>query len=276
LTRLGSFVSDLREGRSGRLTIGYFASAGTAWMPRLAKSLVEEFPELVLELRMNELPDGSSGAQQPDIDLVVETDHTAEVVVPQGYRHQPLVLDPYVVIVHRDHPLALLDSVAVAALADETWVDNDAGNGPCRKVVVNACGAAGFSPRFAVQAQDHYTAIAFVAHGLGVTVVPRLTTVDLPATVRAVRLTDPEPSRQISFLVRESVLTSPVAARALERLTAFAAAAGDGAGSDGVRRASQAGTGSAATTLPRNGSSSSGNGSAWTTVSPVTARVSTT
>lgn len=252
LSRLGSFVSDLQKGRSGRLTIGYFPSAGPAWMPRLARSLVEEFPDLVLELTLNELPEGASIAQQPDIDLVSESDRTA-VVVPQGYRQMQLALDPYVVIVSRTHALARRRAVPLASLAEETWVDNDAGNGPCRRVVMNACGAAGFSPRFSVQAQDHYTAIAFVAHGMGITVVPRLTTVDLPSTVRALRLTDPEPIRQISLLVRESVLTSPVAARALELLSEFASAA---SGSSGA--------------------SSAGSGRAWTTVSPVTARVSTT
>ena len=36
LTRLGTVVADLREGRTGRLTVGYFASAGAAWMPWVA------------------------------------------------------------------------------------------------------------------------------------------------------------------------------------------------------------------------------------------------
>ena len=51
------------------------------------------------------------------------------------------------------------------------------------RLVVAACSAAGFRPRFSVQAQDHYTAIGFVAAGIGVSVLPGLAARSLPATV---------------------------------------------------------------------------------------------
>src|SRR5690349_7462778 len=35
--RLDQVVTDLRDGRSGRLSIGYFSSAGATWMPSLVK-----------------------------------------------------------------------------------------------------------------------------------------------------------------------------------------------------------------------------------------------
>ena len=31
--RADQLVADLRDGRSGRLSIGYFAAAGASWMP---------------------------------------------------------------------------------------------------------------------------------------------------------------------------------------------------------------------------------------------------
>ena len=46
------------------------------------------------------------------------------------------------------------------------------------------CEAAGFHPRYAVQAQDHYTAIAFVKAGVGITLVPELAAHVIPKTVR--------------------------------------------------------------------------------------------
>ena len=48
--RVESVVADLREGRSGRLTVGYFSSAGAAWMPRLVKRLTKELPDITVEL----------------------------------------------------------------------------------------------------------------------------------------------------------------------------------------------------------------------------------
>ena len=56
-------------------------------------------------------------------------------------------------------------SIALADLRGETWVSNDYPRAYGHRLVVAACSAAGFRPRFSVQAQDHYTAIGFVGAG---------------------------------------------------------------------------------------------------------------
>jgi DNA-binding transcriptional LysR family regulator len=221
LTRLGAVVGDLREGRTGRLTVGYFASAGSVWMPQMARALMDEFPHLLLELTLNEVPE-ETPSRQPDIDLIIES-VTERPAVPAGYRRVHLADDPYVVVVHHTHPAAGRQSMPLVELAEDDWVDNDYANAPCRRILMNACDAAGFAPRYVVQAQDHHTALAFVAEGIGVTVVPRLAAADLPASVRAVRLTGPEPVRRISLLLRRSVMVSPPATRATTLLSEYAA-----------------------------------------------------
>ena len=67
--RLDAVVADLRDGRSGRLSIGYFSSAGANWMPSLVKRLTAEFPDLVLELVLNEV---EQRVPRLDIDLVID------------------------------------------------------------------------------------------------------------------------------------------------------------------------------------------------------------
>lgn len=219
LTRLGSVIADLREGRTGRLTVGYFASAGAVWMPQIAKTLMDEFPELLLELLLSELPEDAVPLN-PDIDLVNGPQY-GEHEPPAGYHRRPLIDDPFVAVVHSGHPLAMLDTIPLAELSAEAWVDNDFADGQCRHIMMSACSAAGFVPRFVVQAQDHYTAIAFVAAGVGVTVLPQLATVDAPKTVRTIRLSDPEPVRRISLLVKESLAGNPVAERAVQLLSEY-------------------------------------------------------
>ena len=86
-------------------------------------------------------------------------------------------------IVPRGHHLAEAGSVALADLRGETWVSNDFPRSHGHRLVVAACSAAGFRPRFSVQAQDHYTAIGFVGAGIGVSVLPGLAARSLPATV---------------------------------------------------------------------------------------------
>ena len=83
---------------------------------------------------------------------------------------------------------------------------------------VSACEAAGFTPRFAIQAEDHHTALEFVGAGVGISLMPRLTTTQLPKEVRAIAVTSPKPVRRISLLVRESAAPNRAAERAVELL----------------------------------------------------------
>jgi DNA-binding transcriptional LysR family regulator len=221
LSRLDAVITDLREGRTGRLVVGYFASAGAAWMPRVAKALTTEFPELVLELVLSELPDDVA-PHSLDINLVNGSLHD-EHDPPAGYHRRHLSEDPFVVLVDPQHPMAEREVIGLAELSQEAWVDNEVQEGQSRQIVLSACSAAGFAPRYIVQAQDHYTAMAFVAAGVGITVLPRLAAIEAPRNVRAIRLSDPEPVRRISLLVKESLAGNPVAERAVQLLTDYTA-----------------------------------------------------
>lgn len=214
LTKLDSVVTDLREGRSGRLTIGYFASAGAEWMPRLARRLAAELPDLTLELVLNEVP--RRGGAPLDLDIVVDVPGAHD---PHGSRRVPLLSDPYVALVPADHPLADRPEVTLADLEGDTWISNDLPQAICSKILAASCESAGFRPRFAVQAQDHYTAIAFVRAGVGITVMPRLATAAIPhdAQVRALILAPPQPVRHIAAVVRDPA-GNPAANRAIELL----------------------------------------------------------
>ena len=80
----------------------------------------------------------------------------------------------------------------------------------CIAAILDACGAAGFSPDFVVEAHDYATAVAFVATGLGVTMVPRLALDAIPAADVAVRpVARPTPVRAIHVLVDETTEDRP-------------------------------------------------------------------
>jgi DNA-binding transcriptional LysR family regulator len=212
LSRVDRVAGDLRSGRVGRLTIGYFGSAGEAWLPAIAAGLHAEFPELRLDLRMTEL-DVSERAEC-DIDLFVEG---AGARSTDTYDVRRLVGDPYRAVVRGDHPFAKRTEVPLAELAGERWIDNDMRDGACRRVLLAACAEAGFSPEFAVETHDYRTAIPFVATGIGITVIPELGLADLPDELVAVSVVSPTPLRQISVATRKAIADQP-AARLVHRL----------------------------------------------------------
>ena len=213
LARLDDVVTDLREGRSGRLTIGYFSSIGAVWLPAVVKRLTAERPDLTLELVLTEEDEPSF---RPDLDLVAEA---TEGTMRPGYRRVHIAEDPYVVLLPDDHPLARRRRIRLEELVGETWVSNDDQRNVGHRIVVDTCRAAGFTPRFAVQAQDQYTAAGFVAAGVGISVMPRLAASALPEGVRRVAVVDPEPVRRITALVRELGAPNRAAERAVELLT---------------------------------------------------------
>jgi len=225
LARLGEaevLVDDLRTGRTGSLSAAYFASVGWAWMPRVVRRLSEEFPDVRLDLALREtLPDDP--AQRTDLQIAVER---PDYVAWPGWSAHELLGDPYVAVLPAGHELAGRDEVDLAELADERWVDNDVARGWCRRNLVEACAAAGFHPPFHVEAHDYRTALAFVAAGIGITVLPRLGAVALPAGTVVVPVVRPTPVRTILAVVRDAVADTPPMVAALAELRAQARATG--------------------------------------------------
>jgi DNA-binding transcriptional LysR family regulator len=222
LARLGdveAFVGDLRDGRTGSLSIAYFASVGSAWMPTVARTLLHEFPALRLDLALRD--DLSTGpGKRPDVQIVVAP---RDFTGTREARAHHLIDDPYLAVVHRDHPLATEGGVELSRLQKERWIDNDVARGWCRRNLLEACQAAGFRPSFRVEAHDYPSAIAFVEAGIGITVLPRLGAIRLPPAVTAVPVTGPTPLRSIFALVQTASESAPPARRALAVLQECAA-----------------------------------------------------
>jgi DNA-binding transcriptional LysR family regulator len=232
LSRLGdveSFVADLRAGRAGGLSIAYFASVGSAWMPTVVRELLRQFPHIRLNLVLrDDLP--ANANERADIQIIVEQDEfqrrlrsgiIEHLKVEHAYH---LLDDPYVAVMNRHHPFAERTSVELATLATEPWVDNDLAHGWCRRNLLQACQAAGFAPPFRVETQDYPTAIAFVDAGIGLTVLPRLAARNLPPGVVAVPVTAPTPQRSIYALVQPAVEDTAPARAVLATLAECASA----------------------------------------------------
>ncbi|MGA3487831.1 LysR family transcriptional regulator [Micromonosporaceae bacterium DT55] len=219
---IDSLVGDLRSGRVGSLSIGYFASAGTAWIPAIVGTLVEEYPDLRLDLRLNDI--GAGGSATADVEVLVGGTRDPAI---EGYRLWHLLDDPYVAVLPAGHAAAGAATLALGSLAAERWVNSDPHEGYCRQVMLDACAQAGFVPQFRVEAPEYATAIAFVAAGVGVTVIPALGVGVLPAGVVTVPVVEPAPVRRILVGVRPAAERHPAAQRAVELLrTQVAAGAG--------------------------------------------------
>ncbi|NIJ11705.1 DNA-binding transcriptional LysR family regulator [Saccharomonospora amisosensis] len=213
LSRVEGLVRDLRDGRTGSLSIGYLASAGATWLPEVVATLLAEFPRLRIDLRLAEPVDTQRA--ETDLALFIESPGRRP---PELTRVCLLAQDPYFVVVRESDPLAGLARVPLAALAERGWIDNELENGPCRQVLLSACAEAGFCPRFTVETHDYRTAITFAGTGIGITVVPGLGIGRLPEGLVARPVVEPVPVRRVCVAIREAVAEHPATLRALELL----------------------------------------------------------
>jgi DNA-binding transcriptional LysR family regulator len=219
LNRLGGVIDHLREGRSGSLTIGAFSSAAQFWLPQVAKGLRREFPDLVLDLALNELGPEPANPARRDMDITTE-DADMDGIDRPGHSRHVLAEETYVVAAPLGHELLTEwdTQVPMGALAGVALIDNDYHGNSCTRIIRNACRAAGFAPRYVARSEDHHTALAFVQAGVGATILPGLAFPDSMPGVESRGRGNPSPRRRIVAHVRDGAADAPPVVRALELL----------------------------------------------------------
>jgi DNA-binding transcriptional LysR family regulator len=219
LNRLGGVVDHLRDGRTGSLTIGAFSSAAQFWLPQVAKGLRREFPDLLLDLSLNELGPEPANPARRDLDITTE-DADSDGIERPGHDRHVLTEENYRVVAPRGHEL--LEEwdreVPMGALAGQALIEKDYHGNSCTRIIRNACRAAGFAPRYVARSEDHHTALAFVAAGVGATILPGLAVPESMAGVDSRELINPSPRRRIVVHVREGAADTPPVIRTLELL----------------------------------------------------------
>ena len=142
---------------------------------------------------------------------------------PRGdarFDQQPLLDDPFDLVVPAGHPLAHRERLDLADAAHEEWIA-PVPESPCRTHVLSACGEAGFTPDVVHYAHDWNVTADLVAHGLGVALIPRLARLTPQLPITRVRCTG-NPHRKILTCTRSGGHERPAVSAALAELRALA------------------------------------------------------
>ncbi|TWE24068.1 DNA-binding transcriptional LysR family regulator [Prauserella muralis] len=228
LAKAEAALADLKNGRTGRLAIRYFATAGAALVPPAVAVLRRELPGLQIDLKLVEPDDPLPEVESGDADVAI-------IVFPRsrppakGIEVVHLLDDPYRAVLPKGHPLARKRVLDLADLADEPWVGNKWPPGPCREIILQGCGAAGFAPNFVVESEDYPTAQGFVAAGLGVSLIPELALGSPHPGVAVRRVRRPAPVRGIHAAVAAHARDNPAVRTLLAAMRPGGAVAAAGA-----------------------------------------------
>jgi DNA-binding transcriptional LysR family regulator len=133
----------------------------------------------------------------------------------------PLLDDPIHVVLPRAHPAAAAPTVDLADLAEEPWI-NSTPLSSCHPFLPRACNATGFEPRIAAETNDHRALHHLIASGVGLALIPKLSQLDLPASLAARPIRPDPPKRRIHAAYRRGRRREAGVEQLLERLVAAA------------------------------------------------------
>ena len=217
-------MADLREGRTGRVRVVSFTSAGDSLMPVVVADLRRTRPGLQVATTIAETDEAYDALRAGRVDVALVLEAYSKGQEPtDGLVRVHLLDDPYRVMLPVSHRLAGSRVVDLEDLAADEWVAAVGVNGLGRDETIAICRRAGFTPRFAAQAVEFPAAQAYVATGIGVGLVPALAlgTVHEGVVVRPIR-NEPEP-RHVWALTRPSLVDHVPVAQTLRALRRAAA-----------------------------------------------------
>lgn len=210
---------------AGELRLAAFPTAARGLIPAALGALRTAHPVLRVRSRELEPAAGVEAVIRGDTDLAVVMDwYNKPLPVPGGLAHAALLDDPVDVAMPEAHPFADRAEVDLEDFAGDEWIAWPEGEF-CHEWLLYTLRAKGIEPRVSHCAGEHHTQLAFVAHGLGVCVAPRLGRDPMPAGVRAVPVRH-RAHRRIYAVWRADADRRPSIRAAVEALRKAAAGVG--------------------------------------------------
>jgi DNA-binding transcriptional LysR family regulator len=196
-----------------RLRIGTFQAAALHLLPPALTALRYRHPDADVSVVDVVSGRGADEIGAGRLDLAIVASWGAPLAPPPHLRAHPLLLDPMVVVLPDDHPLAADRSpdsaLRLGQLRDEAWVSILAGHA-AREQFHAAAREAGFTPTVRFETESYDVVQALVGAGGAVALVSRLALAHAPGTTHR-ELADPRPFRQLYALTRTDAGLTPLA-----------------------------------------------------------------
>jgi len=226
-------LAAFEDGRAGVVRVGAFATAITGLVVPALEILACERPGISPRVDEAEPPGCLISLDTGELDIAVAVDYALGPSRDDPrYHRTELRRDPLRLVVPYARARAAGENLDIRDLAGEAWVTGATGH-PCSEITMAACTAAGISPRIVHRVDSWEAAIALVACGAGVALVPELALDAHRPGVSILAVRHDEPARNVYAAVRSGSQDAPHIAAVLAALSAAAGsrlAAGPGSG----------------------------------------------
>jgi DNA-binding transcriptional LysR family regulator len=158
-------------GQSGRLLIGFNASATLQVLPKILRTYRRLFPDVMVEL--SEMTTIRGAELVLDSPLSVGLVRSPSLFSKESFCIETILREPFVVALPDSHPAAKQDSVRIKTLAGEPFIVPPRQPGwDYSDAIFQIFRDNGIEPRIAQEARQALAVTSLVAGGLGVALVP--------------------------------------------------------------------------------------------------------
>lgn len=219
-------IAGQEESVAGIYRLGILPTLASTLLPRFLPSFVRNYPKVELEIIEEKTEILVRRLREGSLDGGIAT---TPLDVP-GIHEHVICHEALLAYLSPKHPLAEKERVRQAALVDEhVWL---LGEGHCfRTQALHLCSIDrrrsrdedDARPNIVFEGNSLDSLVNLVDAGLGVTIVPELFALALPASRRSAqvrRFADPEPRREISFIASREHLRKSIADAIVESLRA--------------------------------------------------------
>lgn len=156
------------RGHLGHLAIGFTATAVHTVMPQLVCDFRQNYPNVEISIMELATEAQVAALNQGKLDLAF----LHPPIDVRGIELHPILVEEFVAVLPRQHPLLKYDRIPLEAFAHEPLIIHPRHEGPALyDGFVQVCQAVGFQPKIVKESISLQTRVCWVAIGMGITFV---------------------------------------------------------------------------------------------------------
>ncbi|AGB83993.1 transcriptional regulator [Serratia sp. FGI94] len=162
-------VRAVESGQKGFLTLGATMYASYSVVPHVAMQHREKHPDIDLQFQEMVPADLNAALQDGRLDAAISFSESAT----PGIDSMVLLREPLIVALPANHPQVQAEHFSLESLSDDPFITVPRHSAPMLyDSILHQCLKAGFSPQIGLEASVQQTVMNFVAHGVGVALIP--------------------------------------------------------------------------------------------------------
>jgi DNA-binding transcriptional LysR family regulator len=213
LQELDADVRSIAAGRTGRLKVGCFPTAGTRVLPSALSNLKASHPDVEVTLRIAEPADTIAMVESNELDIAYTYEYAALLRTwPTSLVRRDLIIEKLVLLSPPEMAVPDTESIRSIPLGVE-WITSGSGTAG-ESTTYRICADVGVIPNITLRTEYYDLVTEFVAAGLGVAIVPALGIVSHDR-VNILPVQSKWAERTVSVVYRDSA-DNPLVSQAVE------------------------------------------------------------